>query len=75
MEVMQLQEFQLELHTLETTGRNVQGEGWKTIASGVWKHPPARRRQGEFKNRSEKGGGERYFILPPPWGLWGLMKH
>lgn len=72
MEVMQLQEFQLELHTLETTGRNVQGEGWKTIASSVWKHPPARRRQGEFKNRSEKGGGERYFILPPtPVGTLG----
>lgn len=68
---MQLQELQLQLHTLETTGRNVQGEGWKTIASGVWKHPPARCRQGEFKTQSEKGGGERCFILPSPRGDFG----
>lgn len=71
MEVMQLQEFQLGLHTLETTGRNVQGEGWKTIASGVWKHPAGRRRQGEFKQQSEKGGGERCFTQPPARGDCG----
>lgn len=73
---MQLQKALLELHALETTWRNVQGNGWKTIASGVREHPPARRWQGEFKNQSAKSGGESHFIRGTPlWGLWGLRDH
>lgn len=56
-------------------GRNAQGEGWKTIASGARKHPSARGWQGEFKNQSAKSGGENLFICgTPPFGGFGGLR-
>lgn len=66
VEAMQLQKCPFELHALETTRRNARGERWKTIASGVQKHPPARCWYGQFNNPSAKSGGESHFICGTP---------